>query len=49
MAQQEKHLKVAVGFWIPWCDVKEEVDGSLSVSGTAVDFFQAIASRLNFT
>ncbi|XP_068206597.1 probable glutamate receptor [Palaemon carinicauda] len=49
MALEGHHLTVAIGYWMPWCEISRHANGSLIVSGVAIEVFELIASKLNFT
>ncbi|XP_071528865.1 probable glutamate receptor [Panulirus ornatus] len=58
MSLSGRHLKVAADIWVPWVDLREaakEEGGrglgglTLTASGVAAEFFDMIATKLNFT
>ncbi|XP_066945382.1 probable glutamate receptor [Macrobrachium rosenbergii] len=49
MALSGRHLRVGCELWLPWANFTKEADGTVSANGVAIDLFNIVAEKLNFT
>ncbi|XP_076063391.1 putative glutamate receptor [Oratosquilla oratoria] len=49
MSLSGRVLRVGAEVWVPWVDLTTRDDGTLEANGVAVDAFNIIAKKLNFT
>ncbi|XP_064089864.1 glutamate receptor ionotropic, delta-2-like isoform X2 [Macrobrachium nipponense] len=49
MGQGDRHLRVAVGTWHPWSVVTVLDNGAISAKGVAVDVFETILQKMNYS
>ncbi|XP_068215730.1 glutamate receptor ionotropic, kainate glr-3-like [Palaemon carinicauda] len=49
MALSGRHLRVGCELWLPWVNITEEADGTVTTSGVCIDLLNVIAEKLNFT